>query len=256
MRIPRVARGIARQTAAVLPKPLVDTIVRLVGARRGPAIGVPDARHIVVLAPHPDDESIGCGGLLAHASRRGADITVVFATDGDDMLVADAGGDLGSRRREEAIAACTILGARPVFLGFRDGALSGRIDDLGAAFDRAFAETHPDLVVLPWFGDDHRDHAAVNRAFARTGIARNVRVLGCEIWSPLPANRLVDITAVADDKRRAIAAHTADTLLDPDAVLGLNRFRGGATRGVGRYAEAYVDATAGEYIDWVASLTP
>jgi LmbE family N-acetylglucosaminyl deacetylase len=254
MRIPRVARGIVRRAAAALPSPLVHAVVRARTARGGPAIGAPDARNIVVLAPHPDDESLGCGGLLAHASRRGADSTVVFATDGDDILVSDLPHDIDVRRREQAAAACAILGAHPVFLGFRDGTLSDVIEELAAAFGRTFAERQPDLIVLPWFGDDHRDHVAVNRAFAKSGVARDVHVLGCEIWSPLPANRLVDISDVVDDKLRAIAAHTADTLLDRDAILGLNRFRGGAARVGAKYAEGYIEARASEYIDWVASL--
>ncbi len=254
MRIPRIARGIVRRTAAAVPKSFVRAAVRAVGAHGHPVTGVPDARRIVVLAPHPDDESLGCGGLLAHASRRGADCTVVFATDGDDILLPDPPRDVAARRREQARAACAILGAQPVFLGFRDGTLSDVVDELAAAFDRAFTDAEPDLIVLPWFGDDHRDHIAVNRALCRTAVDSDVRVLGCEIWSPLPANRLVDISDVVDDKLRAIAVHTADALLDPDAILGLNRFRGGTARIRVKYAEGYMEAAASEYINWVTSL--
>ena len=218
------------------------------------AVGPPEARCIVVLAPHPDDESLGCGGLIALASRRGASVTVVFATDGDDLLVAAEPRDVAGRRRAQGAEACEILGARPAFLGFPDGRLGDRLPELASALDTCFAEMRPDLVVLPWPGDAHPDHRALNRALAESAIGPDVIVWGCEIWSPLPVNRLVDISDVIDDKSRAVAAHTADALLDPDAVLGLNRYRAGGVRTGAKYAEAFLEATAAEYRAWVASL--
>jgi LmbE family N-acetylglucosaminyl deacetylase len=253
MRIPRVARRLVRRTSAVVPAPVVRAVARAIGPANRPVVGLPDARRIVVLAPHPDDESLGCGGLLLLASRRGADISVVFATDGDDMLIADSPGDLGPRRREQATEACRILGARPIFLGFEDGRLADAVGDLAAALRRILAEIRPDLVVLPWFGDASGDHRALNDAFATTPLDPDLRVWGCEIWSPLPANRLVDITGVVDDKVRAIAAHTADVLLNPDAILGLHRFRAGVARINGTYAEAYFEAPAATYVGWIRS---
>jgi LmbE family N-acetylglucosaminyl deacetylase len=254
MRIPRVARRLVRRSASLLPSSVLDSIVTAIGIGGGPAVGAPAARRIVVLSPHPDDESLGCGGLIAVASRSGADVTVVFATDGDDMLIADKPTDLGRRRRKQGADACAVLGARPLFLGLADGRLAENITDLTAALDGVFSETRPDLVVLPWFADANRDHRALNRAFAETSIARDVAVWGCEVWTPLPANRVVDITDVIDDKLRAIAAHTADIFLDPEALLGLHRYRAAMARIGGKYAEAYYEAPAAEYFDRVRSL--
>jgi LmbE family N-acetylglucosaminyl deacetylase len=238
-----------------MPPSVVDSVVKVIGVDGGPAVGLPSARRIVVLSPHPDDESLGCGGLIAIASNGGADVKVVFATDGDDMLIADRPADLGARRRKQGAEACTVLGARPVFLGLPDGRLAGVVGDLAAALDRVFAETRPDLVVLPWFADGNRDHRALNRALAETSLTHDVPVWGCEVWTPLPANRVVDITDVIDRKVRAIAVHTADVYLDPDAILGLHRYRAAIARIGGEYAEAYFEAPAGEYFERVRALT-
>jgi hypothetical protein len=100
-------------------------------------------------------------------------------------------------------------------------------------------------VVLPWFGDENSDHRAVNMAFAGTAV--DLPVWGYEVWTPLPANRVVDITSVVEDKRRAVAAHTADVFIDADAVLGLNRYRAAVTRMNGTHAEAFFEASADEY---------
>jgi len=248
MRIAAAVRRLFRRSAFVLPASVVDSVVRATGPIGGATVGPPAARAIAVLAPHPDDESLGCGGAIALASAAGAAVTVVFATDGDNLLVADEGANLAARRRNQAKAACLALGAQPAFLGFRDGALSGDVDGLAAALSTKLAEIRPDLVLLPWFGDRNDDHRALNDAFAKTAIAPDTTVWGFEVWTPLPANRLTDITGTIDVKRRAIAAHTADVLLDAEAFLGLNRYHAAMARLRGTHAEAYFETTAGDYV--------
>jgi len=206
---------------------------------------MPEADDIIVVAPHPDDESIGCGGLIALSSRRGSRITVLFVTDGEDLLIADKPGSLAARRRAQGTAACEILGATPQFLGLSDGDLHREVDALAAALEHWIRERHASLVVLPWFGDANSDHQAVNVAFAKTGV--DTPVWGYEVWSPLPANRVVDISEAVEDKRRAVAAHTADVFIDADALLGLNRYRAAVARLNGTHAEAFFEAPASEY---------
>ena len=253
MRVPRIARRLVRRATPILPQSVLGALVRTLGTSAGPAVGLPAAQRIAVLAPHPDDESLGCGGLVALASRGGVEVTVVFATDGEDMLIAESGGDLATRRREQGTRACEVLGAKAVFLGFPDGRLAETTSELAAALTRVIADIRPDVVVLPWFGDANRDHRALNIAFARTTPAAKLRVWGCEIWSPLPANRVVDISEVVDEKLRAIRMHTADVLIDPDAVLGLHKYRAAIGRSGGTYAEAYFEASGSEYVEWVRS---
>lgn len=228
--------------------------------------GAPPGRRILVLAPHMDDEVLGCGGTLRKHALAGASITVAYLTDGrrgdptlnearlpaaekrarEDRLVA--------RRKEEARRAAAILGIRDlVFLDRPDGALTTN-EELRGSIRELLRSGGPDLVYLPFLTDRHRDHWEANRALmeaARGGAGRapEFRCCGYEIWSPLVANCLVDISEVVEDKRRAIAQFEsqlehADYL---GGILHLNAYRALAhLRGKG-HAEAFFLAPFRDY---------
>jgi LmbE family N-acetylglucosaminyl deacetylase len=115
----------------------------LVGSAHA-AASLASASRILVIAPHPDDETLGAGGLIYSACRRGANVKTVFMTMGDGSAVA-AGMlfgtarpslhdmvALGLRRRNEAVAALGVLGVDEddiVFLGYPDGGLADIIDN-------------------------------------------------------------------------------------------------------------------------------
>jgi LmbE family N-acetylglucosaminyl deacetylase len=225
----------------------------------GPIVGTPALRRVLVLAPHPDDEAVGCGGLVALLGDAGADVDVVFATDGEATRGgAASAADVASSRRREANAACDVLGARPPrFLGLPDGALASRLDELTRSVRAVAGELTPDAVLAPWFGDGHEDHRALSDAVCRAGLGDGVEVWAYETWTPLPANRVVDISAVIARKERAIAAHeTAHRAFDVGAMLGLNRYRslhGLMGRG---WAEAYLAASPSAYAALVRDHTP
>lgn len=206
-------------------------------------------RRVMVVAPHPDDESLGCGGLLAHFARDGREVRVVFVTEGG----ASHSGSLlwprerlGHQRRLEAEAALQILGVpacRAEFLGLRDADMPNPGDNgydpalstlvsLVSAFD-------PDLIVLPWRRDPHRDHrdawALGMDALARTGL--EAQILEYAVWldelgavedfpGPGEMERVeFDIASVLDIKRAAVAAHlsqTTDLIADDPAAFRLS----------------------------------
>lgn len=109
-------------------------------AGRMPDLNLPAAgQRLLVVSPHPDDETLGAGGLIATARARGDTVKVVFMTNGDGfrrgvetgrgILPASAGDFLtyGERRQQEAIAALGNLGIRPgdiIFMGYPDGGLA------------------------------------------------------------------------------------------------------------------------------------
>jgi len=127
-------------------------------------------RRYVVIAPHPDDETLGCGGLIALSRALGAAVDVVFLTDGSASLPNHpdwAPERLATLRAQEAEAALRILGVTPEhihFLGVPDGRLAhldpGEQRDLTARLGALFRRLPPDGTVLPWRHDGSSEHEA------------------------------------------------------------------------------------------------
>lgn len=131
--------------------------------------------EVVVVAAHPDDESLGAGGLIAMAAARGARVRVVVATDGEASHPSSPTHDrvrLATLRRRELRAAVAALapGVEPVLLGLPDGALDRHRDALAYLLEPQLASaTH---VVTTWAGDGHPDHEACAIVCQRLTAAR------------------------------------------------------------------------------------
>ena len=96
-----------------------------------PPFGDPSAlpRRVLVVAPHPDDEVFGCGGMLAWHTRVGAEVRVVVLSDGRAGDPDAKAGDIAERRVAESRAAGAELGIDDYrFLGYADGALGEAVD--------------------------------------------------------------------------------------------------------------------------------
>ncbi len=103
-----------------------------------PSLQISRPRHLVVVAPHPDDEVLGVGGLMQCMQHLGVEMAIVAVTDGEGSHpVAHAlGVDIASTRAMEATAALDRLGCGPVAvtrLGFPDGAVAAEIPRLTEA---------------------------------------------------------------------------------------------------------------------------
>ncbi len=134
-------------------------------------------RRLTVLAPHPDDESLAAGGLIQQAVAAGADVRVVFATDGDNnpwpqrwverrwFIDADCRRRWGALRRAEGKRAIQVLGLKEdhaVFFGIPDTELLPRWRNRDAvtlaAFVDEFKSHPPDVLITPSSQDAHPDH--------------------------------------------------------------------------------------------------
>jgi LmbE family N-acetylglucosaminyl deacetylase len=135
----------------------------------GPGAGT----HLLVVAAHPDDETLGAGGLIAAAARRGARVEVIVATNGDRShpdSPTHTPADLVQIREAEARAAVAALApaAELTLMGLPDGGLEDHEPDLAAHIAaRLTAQT---LLLTPWSADQHPDHEACARA-GRAAIA-------------------------------------------------------------------------------------
>lgn len=200
----------------------------------------PAGTRVVVLSPHIDDETIGCGGVLLkhrHAGDRTAILT--FA-------------DCSAERIGEAHAAGRILGVqRQEFLPYTSKTLLEQAD-LPQRLARFLGEEQPDIIYAPSPLDRHADHLAVNVLLAR--YLRGARsatcmIYGYEVWSTLTPNVAVDISAHKIDKAAALACFVSQNRSNDwhDAALSLNRYRG-ITTSAGDYAEAFYRQTAAHHI--------
>ena len=202
---------------------------RMVALPHADLDAITGGRATLVLAPHPDDESLGCGGLIAEACARGRPPVVAVLTDGTmshPNSPSYPAPRLKALREEEARAAveCLGLGAdRLHFLGLRDTAVPGE----GAAFQDTVARLvglirQHDLgsILVTWEHDPHADHVAAHRIAAAVARMAGVRLIAYPVWGwTLPANRCLpggpttgarlDIARHLPAKRRAIAAHAS-----------------------------------------------
>ena len=79
---------------------------------------------ILIIAPHPDDETLGCGGITALLKARGQAVRIIIVTDGSGASIPEPRPDLASVRRKESIQAARVLGIEMediVFLSYKDG---------------------------------------------------------------------------------------------------------------------------------------
>ena len=139
-----------------------------------------DAERVTVIAPHPDDETFGCGGLIAEFTSRSVEVSVVTVSDGGASHLGHP--DLVERRRAEQRSAVKALGCgeAPVWLGLPDGRLVGDEHELGQRLGLLIEGS--DLVVGPWPGDRHPDHEVVGRVTFDHARRMGVRALAYPVW--------------------------------------------------------------------------
>jgi LmbE family N-acetylglucosaminyl deacetylase len=121
------------------------------------------ARRVAVVAPHPDDEILGCGGTMARAVQAGAEVHVVVVTRGQSPQFDEA---LVEQIRAETLRAHAMLGVtRTWFLDFPAAALDQvKRADLNQALSAVLTKIEPDLLFVPFVGDIHMDHQIVFNA--------------------------------------------------------------------------------------------
>lgn len=208
--------------------------------------------NVLVLSPHPDDDVFGCGGTLAKHKSQGHAVKIVYLCNGDKGCDKTNKADIVEIRQREAIAAAGLLGVEQdalIFLNCPDEqlkpakSLTSQIRDLAGAFS-------PDLIYLPSFLDNHPDHWNTNLILQASGI-KGVNICAYEVWTPTIPNRLVDISAFAEQKRNAIQAHQSQLQqLDyQQAVFGLNQYRAKLySKKAMDYAEAFLCMPVERYV--------
>ena len=200
--------------------------------------------NVLVIAPHPDDETLGCCGSLCRHAEHGDRIEVVFLTSGELGLKAIPREQAWQIRETEARQAAQILGlAQCHFLRGPDWMIQEQPGALAKGLRSILKQSVPELIYLPHPQEAHPDHTAawpILRAALRGGPSpRTIR--GYEVWTPLATyDQVEDITPWMKRKLQALRAHRSQ-LAELDyaaAITGLNRYRGELAARC-RYAEVF-----------------
>ena len=141
----------------------------------------PAASRLVVVAPHPDDELLCCGALMALHAAMGGTVLVLAVTDGEASHGA-ADARLGRRRRLERSAGLDQLGIPPlvVSFGLPDGAVAAREAELALYLQARLQPS--DTVLCTWRLDGHPDHESTGRAAAVACAATGSRLVEAPVW--------------------------------------------------------------------------
>ncbi|MGM5000024.1 PIG-L deacetylase family protein [Tardiphaga sp. 538_B7_N1_4] len=192
----------------------------------------------LILSPHPDDETLGLGGLIAQACQAGQKVHVVVLTDGagsHPRSVQYPPERLVDLRKAEVRAAGEILGLHPAFVRHLDlpdtqAPLEGpQFDAAVRAVSDLLQETGAKALFVTWDRDPHCDHQAAAAIAKAAGVANPaVRLWAYPIWGwhldqdddvpGFPRGHRLDIAGERDLKHRAIAAHASQmsTLIEDD----------------------------------------
>lgn len=222
------------------------------------ATALPEARQVLVFAPHPDDEVFGCGGALALLREQKIPVSVIIVTNGAAGGDGDS-GNLTQIRSQESRTAATLLGLpEPVFWGHPDRSLAYG-EKLIESLTEAILSTDADLVFLPSPTELHPDHQVL--AFAGAEALRRLggdrRAAFYEINLPLPRpNLFVDISRVAEQKMAAMRCFPSQLEEQPyDArIEGLNRFRSYFLGAEVSHAEAFLLVEAAALVPGLTTL--
>jgi bacillithiol biosynthesis deacetylase BshB1 len=179
-----------------------------------------EACDVLAVGAHPDDVELGCGGTLARLGARGARVGIL------DLSVGELAtrGDVEARQREAEAAGCALGVAWRTSLGLPDGGLTADDPAQVSALVGALRKATPRALLVPHPGDPHPDHGAAAELVLRANVFANLARFRPELGRPhrtrlllaYPGPRqlfdptvVVDITAHADAKRKALAAHAS-----------------------------------------------
>ena len=164
-------------------------------------------RKALVLAPHQDDEVIGCGGTIYKHVKGGGTCDVLYFTHDS------------AQREEESLKALTALGINSsTNLKYKIETLAAQAK-LQEELLNILKDKKPDIVFVPFLLDNHVDHRAVNQALINIGEKNDMdfMVYAYPVWFPVYPNVLIDISDVWQIKKEAISSYKSQ-MADRDYV--------------------------------------
>ena len=204
-------------------------------------------KKVVVIAPHEDDESIGCGGTVLKHAKNGGRLEIIFCTHYTQ-----------SRMEEAKLSAKTLGSKMNHFLQFESKTLYKQTDLLSKYFTKLFLRIEPDVIFMPFAIDSHPAHIAISKAFVKAYKQTTVKSLiyAYSVWTTLIPNVMYDISDVWPEKQKAIECYKsqlasrdyikmASSIAQYWAVVKGNNIK---------YCEAFLKMTAKSYVNFVRDI--
>jgi N-acetylglucosamine malate deacetylase 1 len=197
---------------------------------------IESGKRVLVIAPHPDDESIGAGGfLLRQRGKSSIHLLTVFTGDGGGQLdsrpwqdTREYRAELAALRKRELSVVAQRLGAESVrHLDMPDDGITADLS-IVAQLRAAVDAVRPEIVLLPWLLDRHPHHRLVNVLFGWGCADVACVVLAYEIWDMLPmVNASVDVSDVFAEKLALVREYKSQSATTDYASMceGLGKVR-------------------------------
>jgi|APSaa5957512622_1039677.scaffolds.fasta_scaffold29572_2 LmbE family N-acetylglucosaminyl deacetylase len=202
----------------------------------------PKDSRVLVIAPHPDDEIFGCGGVLLKMLDRGCSVSIVYVTAGQVKNK--------SRIKKEAVSIAKNINCNVFFLDNNPSQIS-----LSSSKDiqNLINKLDPNYIFTPFFLDDNDDHKRVNEMLLSLKIFKSdITIWAYQVYSMMPLNSVVNITDVIEKKMELSKQykHVSGDRDWPHYIKGLNavmsRFIPGKES---LYGESYFIANLNDYIE-------
>jgi LmbE family N-acetylglucosaminyl deacetylase len=180
-----------------------------------------EKKKIVCVGGHPDDPESGCGGTLAKLVSLGHEVTIIYLTTGEAGIPGTSHDDAAHIRKQEAINACKVLNAKPVFAGQIDGA--SIVDNASLQHLQSLInDEKPAIVFTHWPIDSHKDHQCASLLTIQTWVRTDAKfglyffeVCAGEQTMGFQPTDFVDITETREIKKKSVYCHTSQ---DPPGI--------------------------------------
>lgn len=207
---------------------------------------------ILVFAPHPDDELIGCGGTLLKQKKEGAKIVIAYMTYGELGLM-EKEKKAKQIRKAEAKRFCKEINAKPIFLGEADLFFKNKSKTFKKMI-KIIRKEKPTIVFYPHAMEDDPTHNQTTElariackfcgkktVYTKEKLWTAKKIFEYEVWTPMAAyDTSIDITKVIKQKGQLFSNYPSqqNSINYREATLSLNHYRG-ITSGKGEYCEVF-----------------
>ena len=201
---------------------------------QNPNTAVKAPKKVLIIGAHPDDPEVCCGGTMLLMRQAGYEVVSVYLTRGEAGIKGKSHDEAATIRTQEALNACKLMDARPVFLTQIDGAAEINVARFKEVRD-LIEQENPDMVFTHWPLDLHRDHGVCASLVLEAWKKLKFRfelyffeaMVGKQSQMFAPTD-YVDITAVTDKKYEVCNCHASQHM---DNIYehwhdAMERFRG------------------------------